>query len=33
VKPTLAKAILTDLHFWLPVAVLTFGIALLALVR
>jgi hypothetical protein len=28
-KPSLAKAILTDLQLWLPVAVLGFGIALL----
>jgi hypothetical protein len=27
------KAILTDIHFWLPVAVLCFGLALLAAVR
>jgi hypothetical protein len=24
-----AKAILTDLHFWIPLAVLAFGVALL----
>lgn len=29
----LYKAILTDVHFWLPVAVLVLGIALLALLR
>jgi hypothetical protein len=27
-----AKAILTDTHFWLPVVVLIFGIALLAVI-
>ncbi len=27
------KAILTDLHFWLPVAVLVIGVSLLAAVR
>jgi hypothetical protein len=33
VKPTLLRAILTDVQFWLPVAVLVVGIALLAAVR
>ena len=28
-KPSLLKAVLTDAHFWIPVAVLAFGIALL----
>jgi hypothetical protein len=28
-KPPLAKAILTDAQFWIPLAVLAFGIALL----
>jgi hypothetical protein len=27
------KAILTDQHFWLPVAVLAFGLALLAILQ
>jgi hypothetical protein len=27
------KAILTDIHFWIPVAVLAFGLTLLAAVR
>jgi hypothetical protein len=27
------KAILTDVHFWLPVAVLALGISLLAVVK
>jgi hypothetical protein len=27
------KAVLTDAHFWLPVAVLVFGVVLLAVVR
>jgi len=27
------KAILTDQHFWIPVAVLAFGLALLAALR
>jgi hypothetical protein len=29
----LSKAILTDVHFWLPVAVLLLGIGLLAILR
>jgi hypothetical protein len=32
-KPSLAKAILTDRQFWAPVAVLIFGVALLAILR
>jgi hypothetical protein len=34
-KPRLStsKAILTDVHFWLPVGVLLFGFALLAALR
>jgi hypothetical protein len=32
-KPPLTKAVLTDLHFWIPIVVLIFGITLLALVR
>jgi hypothetical protein len=30
---TIPRAILTDVHFWLPVAVLIFGISLLAVLR
>jgi len=33
VEQPLFKAILTDVHFWLPVAVLALGIALLAVMR
>jgi hypothetical protein len=32
-KPPVLKAILTDVHFWLPFAVLIIGIALLAVLR
>jgi len=32
-KPSLAKAVLTDPQFWLPVAVLIFGIGVLLAVR
>jgi hypothetical protein len=32
-KPPLLKAILTDVHFWLPFVVLIIGIALLAALR
>jgi hypothetical protein len=32
-RPSTSKAILTDIHFWLPVAVLIFGIGLLAVLR
>jgi hypothetical protein len=32
-KQPLWKAILTDVHFWLPVLVLAIGIGLLAAVR
>jgi hypothetical protein len=32
-KPSLAKAILTDVHFLVPVAVLLVGICLLAAVQ
>ena len=32
-KPTLAKAILTDAHFWLPLVVLVLGVCMLAVVR
>jgi hypothetical protein len=32
-KQSLAKAVLTDIQFWLPVAVLAFGIGLLAVLR
>ena len=28
-KPALAKAVLTDVQFWIPVAVLAFGLLLL----
>jgi hypothetical protein len=28
-KPSLAKAILTDIQFWIPAAVLVIGVALL----
>jgi hypothetical protein len=28
-KPSLTKAIVTDVQFWIPAAVLAFGIALL----
>jgi hypothetical protein len=31
-KPSLAKAILTDPQFWIPVAVLVLGVGLLMLV-
>jgi hydrogenase maturation protease len=30
-KPSLARAVLTDLHFWVPVIVLALGVALLVL--
>jgi hypothetical protein len=30
---TISRAILTDVHFWLPVVVLIFGIGLLAVLR
>jgi hypothetical protein len=33
VEQPLSKAILTDVHFWLPVAVLALGIGLLAILR
>jgi hypothetical protein len=33
VKPSMAKAILTDSQFWVPVAVLAAGILLLVYVR
>jgi len=29
-KSSMTKAVLTDIHFWVPVAVLAFGLALLA---
>jgi hypothetical protein len=32
-KPTIAKAVLTDVHFWLPVIVLVLGIATLMAVK
>jgi hypothetical protein len=32
-KASLAKAIVTDPHFWLPLAVLMIGIGVLALVK
>lgn len=32
-RQPLWKAILTDVHFWLPVAVLALGISLLAVVK
>jgi hypothetical protein len=32
-RRSLARAIATDVHFWLPVAVLMFGIVLLALIK
>lgn len=32
-RQALWKAILTDVHFWLPVAVLALGISLLAVVK
>ncbi len=30
---SLARAITTDIHFWLPVAVLILGVVLLALIK
>jgi hypothetical protein len=33
VKPSLAKCILSDIQFWIPVGVLVFGISLLLAVR
>ena len=33
VKPNMVKAILTDIHFWIPVGVLIVGIVLLAILR
>ena len=33
VKPSLAKAVLGDIQFWIPVAVLLFGIGLLLVVK
>jgi hypothetical protein len=33
VKPSLAKAVLGDVQFWIPVAVLLFGIGLLLIVK
>lgn len=32
-RPPILKAILTDSHFWMPVAVLGFGIVLLSYLR
>jgi hypothetical protein len=32
-KTNLTRAVLTDVQFWLPVAVLGFGIAMLAVMR
>ncbi len=32
-KPPLLKTILTDAHFWLPVAMLAFGMGLLLAMR
>ncbi|MGD0922809.1 MAG: translocated intimin receptor Tir [Terriglobia bacterium] len=32
-KRSVLKAILTDSHFWVPVVVLAFGIALLVVIR
>jgi hypothetical protein len=32
-KPRLLQAILTDTHFWLPAAVLIFGIGVLVALR
>jgi hypothetical protein len=32
-KSSITKAILTDSHFWVPVAVLAFGIALLVFLK
>lgn len=33
VKQSVAKAILTDVHFWVPAGVLIFGIVLLGILR
>jgi len=33
VKQTLGKAIVTDIHLWIPIAVLIFGISLLVVLR
>jgi hypothetical protein len=33
VKPSISKAILTDVQFWVPVAVLLFGVLVLLVVR
>lgn len=32
-KPNVVKVIATDVHFWVPVGVLIFGIVLLAYLR
>jgi len=32
-KPPLLKAIITDIHFWVPVAVLALGLLLLVYLR
>jgi hypothetical protein len=32
-KPSLARAVLTDVQFWIPVAVLVIGIGMLAGLR
>jgi hypothetical protein len=32
-KPSLLHAVLTDSHFWVPVAVLALGIALLVVMK
>jgi hypothetical protein len=33
VKPSLARAVLGDVQFWIPVAVLLFGVGLLLIVK
>ncbi len=32
-KPSRVSAVLTDVHFWIPVAVLVFGIVVLAVLQ